>query len=106
MTGRRRERMDGGGIHQQFEERARLVRLERAIVAETPRGVAPGSVADRPPPDTAAWVVLCDQLFRESIGADCGGPAEDADAASLGYGPLIDRQEAAPGRWISVYAAS
>ncbi len=83
-----------------------LVRLERAIVAETPKGVAPGSVAPSAPPDTAAWVVLCDQLFRESIGADCGGPAEDADAASQGYGPLIDRQEAAPGRWISVYAAS
>ena len=27
-----------------------------------------------------ATVVLCDQLFREAIGADCGGPAEDAAA--------------------------
>ena len=57
-------------------------------------------------------VVLCDQLYRASIGADCGGPAEDAwlvDPASrlLLAGSttpaLVDRFEAAPGRWISVY---
>ncbi|MBA2718540.1 MAG: glycosyltransferase family 39 protein [Chloroflexi bacterium] len=60
-------------------------------------------------------VILCDQLFRESIGADCGGPAEDGwivDPASnltpgtgTGVGPLrpISRFEAAPGRWVSVY---
>jgi hypothetical protein len=60
-------------------------------------------------------VILCDQLFRESIGADCGGPAEDAwildpasglipAGASLARAPvLVDRFQAAPGRWISVY---
>jgi hypothetical protein len=60
-------------------------------------------------------VVLCDQLFRASIGADCGGPAEDAwvlnpasgltpAGVSLARTPaLVDRFEAAPGRWISIY---
>jgi len=64
----------------------------------------------------AVRVILCDQLFRESIGSDCGGPAEDAwlanPASGLGAGgnsidgpaALVDRFEAAPGRWISVYA--
>jgi 4-amino-4-deoxy-L-arabinose transferase-like glycosyltransferase len=47
-------------------------------------------------------VVLCDELFRDAIGADCGGPAEDALVAEFGVG-LADRFEAAPGRWISVY---
>ena len=66
----------------------------------------------------AARAILCDQLFREAIGADCGGPAEDAWLASPAAGPLArssaaaaaapalvlsDRFEAAPGRWISVY---
>jgi hypothetical protein len=60
-------------------------------------------------------VILCDQLFREAVGSDCGGPAEDAwiispalglvaADASLARSPvLIDRFEAAPGRWISIY---
>ncbi len=57
-----------------------------------------------------ARVVLCDQLFHESIGADCGGPAEDAwIAARLGSGgpepTVVDRFEAAPGRWVTVYRA-
>ncbi len=56
----------------------------------------------------APRVVLCDQLFRGAIGADCGGPAEDAwilsPAAGLDRPPtLVDRFEAAPGRWISVF---
>jgi hypothetical protein len=64
---------------------------------------------------TATRVILCDQLFRESIGADCGGPAEDAWLANPASGLLlepertsdavkiVERFEAAPGRWISVY---
>lgn len=48
-------------------------------------------------------VVLCDQLFRDAIGADCGGPAEDALIGSSTAMPLVDRFEAAPGRWVSVY---
>ncbi|HET9521748.1 MAG TPA: hypothetical protein VFO73_11925, partial [Candidatus Limnocylindrales bacterium] len=47
-------------------------------------------------------VVLCDELFRDTIGADCGGPAEDPLVASYDV-ELADRFEAAPGRWISVY---
>jgi hypothetical protein len=83
-----------------------LARLGRAIVAETPRGVAPGSVSPTPG-DAAGWVLLCDDLFRDTTGADCGGPAEDAAAAGMaGFGPLLDRFEAAPGRWVSVYEAA
>jgi hypothetical protein len=47
-------------------------------------------------------IVLCDDLFRVAIGAACGGPAEDPLAAPVGL-KLIDRFEAAPGRWVSVY---
>jgi hypothetical protein len=47
-------------------------------------------------------VVLCDELFRDTIGADCGGPAEDPLVAPFGVA-IADRFEAAPGRWISVY---
>ena len=52
-------------------------------------------------------VLLCDHLFRDAIGAACGGPAEDAVAGRSGthVGPPVDRFEAAPGRWISVYGA-
>ena len=60
---------------------------------------------------TATRVILCDQLFHEAIGADCGGPAEDAWltnpasglSATGSLGRIVDRFEAAPGRWISVY---
>jgi hypothetical protein len=61
---------------------------------------------------TATRVILCDRLFREAIGADCGGPAEDAwltnpasglSATGAPPGRIVDRFEAAPGRWISVY---
>jgi hypothetical protein len=57
--------------------------------------------ADASPPPGAWVVVLCDDRFREAIGAACGGPAEDA--AVMG-GALVDRFEAHPGRWVSVYA--
>jgi hypothetical protein len=58
---------------------------------------------------TRAVVLLCDQRFRETVGADCGGPAEDARlAALLGAGSpaqprVVDRFEAAPDRWVTVY---
>lgn len=54
------------------------------------------------PGGTVPRVVLCDDLFRTTIGAPCGGPAEDA---LVGDRPLepVDRFEAAPGRWVSVY---
>lgn len=51
----------------------------------------------------AVRVVLCDQLFREAIGTDCGGPAEDALIGQQAPATLAARFEAAPGRWISIY---
>ena len=63
-------------------------------------------------------MILCDQLFREAIGADCGGPAELAwiadPASGLGLlngtagaiGPAASDLlsfEAAPGRWVTIY---
>ena len=61
-------------------------------------------VAATAPPagDAVARIVLCDDLFRSTLGSACGGPAEDALADSLGL-VLTDRFEAAPGRWISIY---
>jgi hypothetical protein len=60
-------------------------------------------------PDTApgnasapTHVVMCDGLFEAAIEAPCGGPAEDALVSAAGL-ELIDRFEAAPGRWISIY---
>jgi hypothetical protein len=50
----------------------------------------------------AAVVVLCDDLFRTAIGAPCGGEAEERLALLRGS-ELVDRFEAAPGRWVSVY---
>ena len=81
-----------------------LARLRRAYIADMPRGgFAIGSAPAEYP--RAAVVILCDRLFRDAIGADCGGPAEDALAAASGqsYRSNVDRFEAAPGRWISVY---
>ncbi|HLQ49478.1 MAG TPA: hypothetical protein VK233_10935, partial [Candidatus Dormibacteraeota bacterium] len=54
------------------------------------------------PPGDGATVILCDALFTFAIGADCGGPAEDATVAGTGVS-LADRFEAAPGRWVSIY---
>jgi len=72
-----------------------LVRAE----AQLPTLVAPTAP---PSAGAVARIVLCDDLFRSTIGVPCGGPAEDPLAASVGM-MLIDRFEAAPGRWISVY---
>jgi 4-amino-4-deoxy-L-arabinose transferase-like glycosyltransferase len=67
--------------------------------AELPILVAPTA---KPASGTRARIVLCDDLFRTVIGAACGGPAEDPLAAAVGL-KLIDRFEAAPGRWVSVF---
>lgn len=83
-----------------------LARLGRAYAADLPKDQrALGSAAT---PDPAAGIVImCDQLFRDANGADCGGPAEDAAASSGDPGAtLVDRFEAAPGRWMSVYASA
>ena len=83
-----------------------LARLGRAYSADLPKDQRALGSATAPDP-TAGVVIMCDQLFRDAIGADCGGPAEDAVAAASGAPPadLIDRFEAAPGRWMSVYAS-
>jgi 4-amino-4-deoxy-L-arabinose transferase-like glycosyltransferase len=69
------------------------------IGAQLPALVAPTAA---PTSGVAARIILCDNLFEATIGAPCGGPAEDALAAKVGLA-LIDRFEAAPGRWVSVY---
>jgi hypothetical protein len=87
-----------------------LARLGRAYVADTPKGLAPGSQVSpdgSPPTDVAlrGLVLLCDDLFRDAIGGPCGGPAEASLTPDAGgrWGDLLERFEAAPGRWISVY---
>ncbi|HYH91900.1 MAG TPA: hypothetical protein VD763_01985, partial [Candidatus Saccharimonadales bacterium] len=85
-----------------------LIRAGQTVIARTPQGVSPGSAdllsvaADGP----GALVLLCDDLFREAIGAACGGPAEATitpDDGGPDRGPLLDRFESHPGRWVSVY---
>ncbi len=63
--------------------------------------VLPGS-ATAGEAGAATQVILCDALFETAIGATCGGPAEDELFSASGLS-LVDRFEAAPGRWISVY---
>jgi 4-amino-4-deoxy-L-arabinose transferase-like glycosyltransferase len=81
-----------------------LVRTGRLVVADTPRGIAPGSTGlDRAP---GALVLLCDDRFHEAIGSHCDGPAEATVAPETGgpaWGPLLGRFEAAPDRFVSVY---
>ena len=72
-----------------------LVQLGAALPEIVPASAPPA-------PDAIARIVLCDQLFRTAIGADCGGPAEDPVATSVGL-VLADRFQAAPGRWVSLY---
>jgi 4-amino-4-deoxy-L-arabinose transferase-like glycosyltransferase len=79
-----------------------IARLGRAYHGEVPKGIAPGSTTG----DTHAMVLLCDNLFQGANEAACGGPAEasvTADTGSETWGPLLERFEAAPGRWVSVY---
>ncbi len=88
-----------------------LARLGRAYHGRVPKSVAPGSVAEpvSSPLTYGGLVLLCDELFRDAIGAACGGAAEQSvapDPGGGGWGPLLDRFEAAPGRWVSVYRAA
>jgi flagellar biosynthesis protein FliQ len=79
-----------------------LAMLGRAYHGEVPKSVAPGSWGG----DMYALVLLCDDLFREANGAACGGAAEASvtpDAGGERWGSLLERFEAAPGRWVSVY---
>ena len=87
-----------------------LVRAGQSLIAETPTGVSPGSVAGaaageagETAGETRALVLLCDDLFVDAIGAACGGPAEDGATDAGRWGPVLDRFEAHPGRWVTVY---
>ncbi len=51
-------------------------------------------------------VVICDSLFEGAIGAPCDGEAEARVAPPSRFGEPVLRFEAAPGRFISVYAPS
>ena len=81
--------------------------LGRPFVAAMPDDeTAPGSVSNMAPAQLQGLVLLCDDLFRDANGAPCNGPAENAIAPDGGggdWGPLLDRFEAAPGRFVSVY---
>jgi 4-amino-4-deoxy-L-arabinose transferase-like glycosyltransferase len=63
-------------------------------------GVAPVEVAQ-----ARRLVVICDDLFKDVVGAECRGPAEAAalDRAGITSPVLLDRFAPAPGRTISVY---
>jgi 4-amino-4-deoxy-L-arabinose transferase-like glycosyltransferase len=87
-----------------------LARLGRLYVGDVPKGVAPGSSLDPstmiPFVEFDGLVLLCDDRFREAIGTACGGPAEATitpDDGGPTWGPLLDRFEAAPDRFVSVY---
>ena len=83
----------------------------RAYVAETPRGIAPGSAGEATNVESigGGLVLLCDDRFAAAIGAACGGEAEGVvtpDGGGARWGPLLDRFEAQPDRWVSVYGGS
>ena len=81
-----------------------LLRAGRIVLADMAKGIAPGSTTTEQA--AGALVLLCDHRFREAIGAECGGPAEATitpDAGGETWGPLLDRFEAAPNRFVSVY---
>ena len=87
-----------------------LARLGRLYVGDVPGGVAPGSALDSstmtPVEEFDGLVLLCDDRFREVTGAACGGPAEatvTSDAGGEMWGPLLDRFENAPDRFVSIY---
>jgi hypothetical protein len=54
-------------------------------------------------PTGGTIVVICDALFETTIGARCGGAAEDLIAPPDRFGDPIDRFLAAPGRTVSIY---
>jgi hypothetical protein len=77
-----------------------------SVPAQGADNVAGRAERDRAEEDATALVVICDELFETVTGAPCGGPAEDAEVPAGGrFGSAVDRWEASPGRWISVYLA-
>jgi hypothetical protein len=86
-----------------------LVRDGRHLVSIPAQGdddEAGRAARDAAEAGATALVVICDDLFETVTGAPCGGPAEDGEMPPGGrFGSAIDRWEASPGRWISVYLA-
>ena len=72
--------------------------LERGPVISEATLARDGDAAGEP----ETLVVICDSLFEVAIGATCGGAAE-AGVVPAALGDPVDRFEAAPGRWISLY---
>jgi hypothetical protein len=57
-----------------------------------------------PAGSTTPVVMACDRLFRDAIGADCGGPAEDAAMVGLGGAwSLVERFDLSARTSISIY---
>ena len=56
--------------------------------------------------DAGALVIVCDRLFEAVVGADCGGPAEEAAVGSSDrFATLVDRFDVSPRTSVSVYVA-
>jgi len=89
-----------------------LARLGRLYIGDMRKEIAPGSLDPTKVTSFTAFdglVLLCDDRFHEAIGARCGGAAEATitpDAGGPTWGPLLDRFEATPGRFVSVYGAA
>jgi hypothetical protein len=66
-------------------------------------GHAPSLLADTMGLDGVRIVVVCDRLFEETVGARCGGPAEDRLATQLELAPLAERFDGSARTSISIY---
>jgi Dolichyl-phosphate-mannose-protein mannosyltransferase len=92
-----------------------LPELKRSDAVGFPIVAAGGQLAGALPLDMTplvpdgVLVIACDRLFESVIGAQCGGPAEDAYLQAFRDGaltssPLVERFPASPRTWISIYA--
>jgi 4-amino-4-deoxy-L-arabinose transferase-like glycosyltransferase len=79
---------------------ASLPTFKSADAIRFPLVAAGAEIVEEAAVEPVTRVVLCDSLFETAIGAACGGPAEDAQVGDL---KLVDRFQAAPGRWVSIY---
>ena len=82
-----------------------LVREGRILERGPVLSEATLDVEGAPTGEPETLVVICDALFEGVIGAACGGAAEAA-AIPMEFGEPVDRFEAAPGRWISLYRSA
>jgi len=75
-----------------------------AIVSPMTRLGLPPWPPGHPPGSTTPIVMACDRLFRDAVGADCGGPAEDAAIAGIGgTWRLVDRFDQSARTSVSIY---